>query len=137
MRAALTLGALALLGTTVRASEPSLPFPASLAGGKSRLEAWATARQPQLPTTMESISRGSGEIVMVYHHSGSGRPLVDAYVYGCNAENCSLLAFRRWILIPQQSIERPIRAQVRENGTRLEVRTSDGVVQLQVAIPSN
>jgi hypothetical protein len=122
------------LSTQLLANEQPIPFPAEIQGGKKGLEDWANSRQATLPSVIQSLSLGSrGDVVVLYHSSGSGRPLVDTYVYGCNASNCSLLALKRGILI-DPSAKEPLTSQLLKNKSEFLLTSSNGVAQLRLSL---
>lgn len=116
------------------ANEHLIPFPAEIQGGKKGLEGWANSRQATLPSAMQSLPLGSrGDIVVLYYSSGSGRALVEAYVYGCNASNCSLIALKRGIPIDPSAGE-PLKSQLLKNKSEFLLTSSNGATQLRLSL---
>jgi hypothetical protein len=114
-----------------------LSFPSEVEGGRKALELWLGQNNSNYSSGVESIKyKSSGEIVIVYHRSGSGLPLVDAYIYGCNSKNCSLIALMRAIQFEPRA-KKPIVAELSSNSSELLLRTSDGVKHLRVALMQN
>jgi hypothetical protein len=131
MRAKLVIvGWLYLISLAACANEMPVPFPAELAGGSVALNEWVKNHHLELPSSVEMVARyDEGDIVVVYHSSGSGMPLLDVYVYACSVSNCTLIAARRHIQI-DHSVEKPIEARISSEGSEFVLSTQDGTVQL-------
>ena len=103
-------------------AEKLLPFPAGFKDQR-HLEDWVKSNQLTLPSETVVIANpepGEGPIVVVFHSSGSGLPVVDAYLYGCD-QTCLLFAVRRFIGLRRDSPE-PLVAELDVKRSRLVIR---------------
>ncbi len=117
------------------ANEIAVSFPAEVIGGEHELERLVRSGQLGSPPLIEKLhSDERGSIIIVYHNSGSGRPLLDVYIYGCTKSQCSLLALKRKILISTK-VAKPIESRLSKSKSEIVVITSDGVTQLKISLP--
>lgn len=119
---------------TSYAGEVPVPFPAEITGGKGRLEEWVRVNGFANTSSIQQHGYSDkGSIVVLYHSVGSGRPLVDAYVYACSSAICSLAASRMKIAI-NPSARTPLLSEFSASKKTLLLRTSDGVIALKVTL---
>jgi hypothetical protein len=70
--------------------------------------------------------------VVIYHARGSGRPFVDAFVYGCTSTNCSLVAVKRSVLVDSR-VSPPLRIVVDDERSLLKL-LSGQLIELQISL---
>jgi hypothetical protein len=76
---------------------------------------------PEGPGTVEYYPIAEArDIAVAYLPVGSGRPLVDIYIFECSSSLCSLFALKRWVPV-ESSIEQPFIVEV-DLGSGLSLR---------------
>lgn len=111
-----------------------LALPAWIEGGKPSLLKWLDSRKQEIVASTEAIRLSeSDEVLVVYQSTGSGRPLVDAFVYTCRATSCFLVSAKRAIEIDPR-LSAPLSAQVDAARGVVEIQTPAGGVQLRATI---
>lgn len=123
-----------LLFSTANAGEIPVPFPAEITGGKAQLEEWIRFNGlEKTSSTQDHAYSREGWIVAVYHSAGSGRPLINAYVYACSPSICSLVASRMKISIDPKAAT-PLTSEISNSKNTFLLRTSDHVVRLKITL---
>lgn len=101
-------------------------FPFEIDGGPDSLQEFVSSRN------FVFLDKLNSSIVVLYESRGSGRALLDVYIYGCTPANCSLLALRRGVVVRASKFGEPIKNKLLDGGKVLSLRTSDGVEQFRV-----